>query len=514
MTMLKGKKGAASRFYDKSHVAKHREWRGLRDTGYDFLRWVMNLGAMAQFVTASPVRIMKGLLQYRWFGTYLASFNWVDEAMEGLRGPALRISHTYMHTMLKEAMKVFVEMLNGDRRFGENDYDDRQVLLEQAMSVELVAGFPNLTPLLVEPFMGLMGAFVDQQLPAYYLDVMERFGLPSDSCRLSANAAGVAVSDDFPHNGACLIVNNMPCDSSTMKSRVIERRLELPVLAAALPMRWEDENTDVYAVTQMKAAIRFIEEHTGEAFDEKAFMDMMGKHNAEVLAERERLQLMRSEHAPFGGMAVHLFHIFLYAFSGGRVPSVLKTEEKCRRIAEKAIRRNINCMPKGRHRMLSWGGPACYNFPFPLWLYNCWGIVQIAEMDTFEGGVLIPTDSLESALVGVVKNFESSVMRRHLTGGYEHLLEFWEKAEEMNCDMVMMNDDITCKGALGLSGVIAESEKGHPNIHVMWISNDMFDHRTISRQDMRDQVNEYMTTVMREEPLDESLLVFDDYEGW
>ena len=42
----------------------------------------------------------------------------------------------------------------------------------------------------------------------------------------------------------------------------------------------------------------------------------------------------------------------------------------------------------------------------------------------------------------------------------------------------------------------------------------MFDHRTIFRQDMRDEVNKFMTTVMQEEPLDASLLEFDDNTGW
>ena len=48
----------------------------------------------------------------------------------------------------------------------------------------------------------------------------------------------------------------------------------------------------------------------------------------------------------------------------------------------------------------------------------------------------------------------------------------------------------------------------------MIVSNDMFDHRTISRADMRKEVNDYMTAVMQEKPLDASLMEYDDYEGW
>ena len=48
----------------------------------------------------------------------------------------------------------------------------------------------------------------------------------------------------------------------------------------------------------------------------------------------------------------------------------------------------------------------------------------------------------------------------------------------------------------------------------MMVSNDMFDHRTISRADIHQQVNDYMYSVMQAEPLDVSLLQYDDYEGW
>jgi hypothetical protein len=40
------------------------------------------------------------------------------------------------------------------------------------------------------------------------------------------------------------------------------------------------------------------------------------------------------------------------------------------------------------------------------------------------------------------------------------------------------------------------------------------DKRTVSRSEIRSIVNDYMTTIMHEEPLDPTLLEFDDSEGW
>ena len=208
-----------------------------------------------------------------------------------------------------------------------------------------------------------------------------------------------------------------------------------------------------------------------------------------------------------------LFHTFYYAFSGGRNPEVMKTEHKVMRILEQAYADKTNCFPKTRYRAITWGGPPCYWLQFPNWLYNCWGILMIAGMDLFSGNVIIDTTDEETILDGIARNYETGVMRRHLTGGWRHLVEFWDEAEKFHCDMVILHDDITCKGALGLTGVILDQAK-EKTTKLMVVSNDMFDHRTISRADIRQQVNDFMFSVMQAEPLDASLLQYDDYEGW
>lgn len=65
-----------------------------------------------------------------------------------------------------------------------------------------------------------------------------------------------------------------------------------------------------------------------------------------------------------------------------------------------------------------------------------------------------------------------------------------------------------------MSGMITEKSREYPDIKLMWVSNDTLDHRTINRNDMRQQVNEFMSSVLQEKPLDETLLDFDDNEVW
>jgi hypothetical protein len=504
---------AASRFIPGSNIAKHREWRGLKDTWYDYTKWMQVLGIMAKFITISPVRIVKGLFTYRWFGSYLAALNMVDRCIEGLRGPALRVARLQLMPVLKTATSQLGEMMKADRRFGNNSEADRIVLLEQTMPPEVVAGFPNLKALPLEVYMGLEGAYMDQSLTPHYLDTMEAAGLPPDSCRVSNNAAGVALRDDYPRIGCCVIVNNMPCDSSTMNSQIIDRHLGIPSITQDVPMRWDDRRTDKYALAQVKKAVAFIEKNSGERFDESAFWKVIHNHNEEVSNEMEKWEYMKTSYSPIGSTVGSLYHVFYFTFSGGTVPEIRETDKKLFKICEECARKKINPFPKARHRAIMWGGPSSYWLQFPSWLYNCWGILVVASMDNFSGNVTIPTDTLDNALTGIGRNDETGVMRRHLTSGYQHTLEFWEKAEIFNCDMIVLNNDITCKPSLGLTGVILEQANNHPQ-KLMTVDNDMYDHRTITRQDMRSEVNRFMAAVMGEEPLDASLMEYNDDEGW
>ena len=51
-------------------------------------------------------------------------------------------------------------------------------------------------------------------------------------------------------------------------------------------------------------------------------------------------------------------------------------------------------------------------------------------------------------------------------------------------------------------------------IHLIWIPHDVMDPRTVSRREMREAFNQYMITVLRENPLDPTLLDYEDALSW
>ena len=60
----------------------------------------------------------------------------------------------------------------------------------------------------------------------------------------------------------------------------------------------------------------------------------------------------------------------------------------------------------------------------------------------------------------------------------------------------------------------AEEEARRHGIHLVWATHGLMDARGVGRRDMRTEVNRYMRTVLREEPLDPSLEDFDDERAW
>ena len=66
---------------------------------------------------------------------------------------------------------------------------------------------------------------------------------------------------------------------------------------------------------------------------------------------------------------------------------------------------------------------------------------------------------------------------------------------------------------LGVHSIMEEQAR-ELGFHFIFIEHDLEDSRTVSRQNMRDCVNQYMSIVLNEEPLDPTLVSFDDSDAY
>ena len=63
---------ALGRFFTDGKVRSRREWRGFKDTFYDYTRWLYIMKQLAGFIIKP--RNIKAMFRYRWMANYLLSY--------------------------------------------------------------------------------------------------------------------------------------------------------------------------------------------------------------------------------------------------------------------------------------------------------------------------------------------------------------------------------------------------------------------------------------------------------
>lgn len=500
---------------DKTGLLKHREWRGLKDTMYDYYRWLITWKDMIVMVLKAPVSTIKGLWNYRWMASYLAAPAWIDRHTEGTRGTHLRIAHLHFNAMIKHTCNMIHMLFKHDKHFHPNDkFSDKTVCMDELFSFEIMAGFPNLYGVPVQTIPIFLSSMVDQNITPPYLDITESYGVPADVCPLPSAEAGVAINDDYPMFGKCFLSCNMPCDGSTMNSSYIDRRFNLPSHVVNVPLRYTEEEVQKYAVDEVKSCIRFIEEQTGEKFDWDAYFSAMKIYNKQLEYELQKWDVNKTDYPQMTGATFWLYRLFYFHLSGGIDKIFIKTDKKVNKLMMKGYERKEHVSKEMRHRAIVWSCPANYYTSLANWLENCWGINVVMDMETMISYIMYDTEDKERSLATYAKTLQRTTMRKHTKGGYQNVLdELWHICDEYNADTVIMYNQISCKGMDGLNGIFDDQARER-NINFIWVDQDLMDPRTVSRRDMREQINKYMTTVLQEEPVDPTLVDFDDTMAW
>ncbi len=499
----------------KTDLLKHREWRGFKDTLYDYFRWLITWKDMVMMILKHPIAIIRGLWRYRWMSSYLSFPHFIDGFTEGRRSYALRVTHLHYNTIMKHAIDILTRSFCADERFKPGNKRSKKIVcVDELIPLQFMAGFPNLEVVPVQTMPIFLSSMVDQQIVPPYIDAVENYGVPADVCPLPSAEAGVAVEDDYPILGCCMITCNMPCDGSVMTNTFQDRRFKLPTHVYNVPVRYNEEGVQEYAVNEIKEMIAFVEKQTGEKFDEKAFLKAMDVYNQQLDCEFHKWDLQKTDCPPLTNPTAGLYRTYSYHLTGGMDKRFLRTDKKVWKLVEKAYAKRVPTVANMRHRALVWSCPANYYEAISGWFENCWGIYIVMDMETLVSSVKFRTDSLEHCLEDLAMTYERATMRKHTKGGYPNVVdELWKVAEEYNVDTIIMYDQISCKGMDGLLGIFEDQarERGYKFI---WISQDLMDYRTITRRNMREQVNKYMTTVLQEKPVDEKMVDFDDSLAW
>ena len=512
-----GKGGERDRFYDKTGIAKYREWRGVHDTLRDYRAWLKNLDAMGMMVLKDPVHVLKGIWEYRWMGSFLGSFAFVDRLFEGYRGPELEIACIHGNAIVHALTDKIGFILKNDKRLGGGPESDHIVGLDETIPSLFMAGFPTLYGEPMQTLPEFVICDVDQFIEPYYIDVAESYGLSADVCSRCSAETGVAIDDAFPIFGKLELSTNQPCNASESTSMFQRRRFARSNIESypfVFAMQHNTENGHEYSTDELKQAIAKIEEVYGVQYDWDAFFEKAKLMNEQNRIEMEKWDIFATPYSPLSGISESLYKLVEWALVNGHDKYFNKVDRKVIKIMNDCVEKKYEPFQgKTRHRAFLWGPSAVYYTDFPTWTQNCWGIDIVLNMDSTMGHNMINTEDPDIAIKDLAKFSEKGVMRHHAVGGWDNVDAVWDWARKLNCDMVIMNDNIACKGMNGVHAMMEERAR-EQGFHFVFLPHDLEDSRTISRQDMRDAINDYMTVVMNEKPLDLTLVQFDDSEAW
>ena len=511
--LLKGEK-KLGRLYKKGSMSTvRREWRGVADTAYDFYEWLRMWGMLLGTFSKDLIPALNSVLHYRWMMSYLCCVGFMDKNTMGQRGSALKMSHLMIFDIFRYVAENLVLQAKGDAKNGNSAELNRKVVLFDEMTMgQLMAGFPDLIGIPYQLFAVFLVSEIDQLTCVPYLDAVESFGLPADCCPVPSSECGALVLDALPHMGKCFISSSMPCDGSTMASSYMARRFpDLPVFHLCFPVRYEDEETVQCAAEDIKACIKFIEEQTGAKWSWDAYFSAMKRFNTETSYELEKWAVNQTAYPQIIGTCYELFRKWNYEMDGGIDPRVINTFKKVNKIMLKAYERKEEAWPgKMKYRAIVWSCPAHYYANFSNWLANCWGVNVLVEMESLNFTKPLETEDKEEALRDLGRLYERMVMRRHTNGGYQHVVdELWKQCEIWDVDIIIMYQNVACKNMATVQGILDDQAR-EQNRKMIWIEHDLMDPRTVSRRQMRDKVSEFMRTVMHAEPVDPTLVDFED----
>ena len=504
-------------FNTDGKVRNRREWRGVKDTLYDYSRWLKVMGILSKFLM-NPTNL-RGMFRYRWMANYLAVPMMIDRHTQGLRDEYLRICHTEFDLVAEDVALLLANLFRGDRALGnDKEFSDKVVLVDENEMTTFMMGFPTLKGLSRETPSVYVSVLQNQYAACHYIDIAPQYGLAGDVCPMPEAEAGVSIDDDFPVLGKCAVQCNTTCDGSLMGNGVISKRLELedgiPCFQLAVPMRHREEDVQEYTAQEIRNCIKFIEEQTGEKWDWDYYFECAKRVNTATRCRQEWLDMNKTDYPQVFGSNLALYTETNYMAICGKLPAFEEADLKITALAEQAYKAKRMALPEYRHRAIVWGVQSHFYMDFLIWLQNCWGIVPLTDMLSMVSTRILSEDDKEQAIYDMAWLQENMIMRNRTHGGYKVLLdELWEYCDEFRADTVILWEHIACKALDGMHGQFEEKAREH-GIHLIWVQHDLFDPRIISRQGVRDQVNRYMRTVFKEEPLDPSLEILDDANSW
>ena len=482
----------------------HDQWV---DFKYWFLIWKASFEMMQTFegrklTSEEKKTLSEAMFKYPWMFDAMKYNNMVNKASVGRHGATLEAFKLIILYSTKSAIPAIQRMVLCPETtvFAHSMLPNE---LFQAMDIKVARTEQAANSL----------CLADQHAEEPYLDAMYNMGLQENTCTYSTQTPGMVLSGAYPDKCLCLISSSMPCEAHFQGYTLMAEKFNAPTYWLELPYNTKDEKNIAAFVADIKGMIQFLEEQTGHKIDWDKLREACERHNRNVELERERWELNATSCPPISDDALWLSHMQIFQLETTTSADV-ELGEKLNALYQKAYERRESVAPCIRYRVVLWSTPPFSYIYIWNWLERCWGVQIVNDMESYGSFSLIDTSTNDSMLEGIGLTWRQGTMIRHIRGPVENWIGDLNALNEMYKPEFVLNlNHNNCRGHLGMTGYITEWSR-QKKVPVCNVNYNFYDMRICSRQGIRDQINSFMSNVMHAEPLDPSLLVFDDSNDW
>jgi len=475
----------------------------LKDQAVDYVYWLKIWGSVLQFAGKTNIRMIPGMLKYPWIYEFLKSNYFFRSHTKDRNGAALAAALELYDGCFKYIGDLTADLIN---------HPEETVMHGYIIPTEIFDAM-GLKHYLID-FGPFYGSVADQHNAEHYLDTVENYGLPADVCSLPASEGGAALRNEVPNKGLCYISSNLPCDGGASVAALKRRMMkDMPHFTLQIPDFYNEPWADDVAVESLKDMIKFLEDISGKTMDYDKLREICERHNSITETDILAWEYARTDSPVVTGATMWLPRIFHYQFGPG-AKRFYDSHLRYKKIIEEGYQKGEKAWKDIRFRAVMWNCPPNVYTQVMEWVERCWGVSICMDLETNTSVDFYDTSTPETMLRGIAHRWCRTTMYKHTHGGAANNLdEMFDIADEYRADFILMANQIACRGMATLTGAF-EEEARRKNVKICWFDHDLSDARTISRQEMRDAINNFMFNVMNATPLDESLLVINDENDW
>lgn len=435
-----------------------------------------------------PVNMLKQMKKYPWLLDLMKVNGMLKRMSKGRTGNYRKAVSLAVKNMVKDLTVTLEKALSEP---------DRTILHQGMFSNEIFRAmglndWVNELPSMMLPLM-------DPNAAIKYIDAAENEGFPSDLCNFAKTPLGLHSLGHYP-DFAAAVAPRLACDGEVSAYNPIQRKTNLPTFRLDVTFDIKGKRGEDYVIKELYRLIEWLEKNTPGKMDWNKLKEICETRNETVELEMELWEMLRQRPAPLAAEALWLPHLWAFSTYPG-TQSCLQMYKELVKLGADNMKKGISAAPKERYRALLWNITMVHFPDFFPWIENKYGVAMVMESMSHNQIPYIDTSSEEEMLRGLARITMQGPMGRHLRGGMENNNDdLTYICQNYDIDMVIVAANIGCKQASALNTIGREitREMGIPYCVVEY---DVVDPRVTSKQEIMDQVDDFMENVMKAKPL-------------